>query len=182
MKPREVILNILKVRNYIVEDEEEFINSEEEEIQICRKDNSDDKLYIFFPKFNTKVGIFTIRQYIKEMKSNNVNNAIIVVKDAITTFADIVINKETSLVIESFKENELKFDILQHTSVPKHELLSEEEKKELFKIYNLKESNLPKILKNDNVARYFGAKKGDVFKITRPSETSGEYITYRITT
>ena len=63
---------------------------------------------------------------------------------------------------------------------PKHELITDEEKKELLKIYRAKEIHLPKMLASDPIARYFGARKGQIFKITRGSESSGDYIYYRI--
>jgi len=175
---KKVILNMLKIRKYIVEDDEDFINSNEEMFMFNQKEGT--QIYVFFPSTSSKVGVFTIRQYIKEMQQNNVNQAIIVVKDSITAFAKQVFIEAKPLIIEHFKENELLVDKLSHVLVPKHELLEESEKKELIKIYKLKEAQLPKILSNDPISKYFGAKRGQVFKITRPSESSGEYIYYRI--
>jgi DNA-directed RNA polymerase I, II, and III subunit RPABC1 len=178
--PRKVILKMLIIRGYFINDPEDFISSQDEEFLTYKINDEDSKIFVFFPKINTKVGVFTIRQYIKEMQDNEVNQAIIVVKDAITAFAKQVFIEAKPLVIECFKENELWIDKLSHVLVPKHELISEDEKKELLKIYKAKETQLPKILSSDPVARYFGGRKGQVFKITRPSESSGDYIYYRI--
>jgi len=177
---RQVILNMLKIRRYVVEDEEEFIHSQDEEYLTHKIGDETCRIFVFFPKISTKVGVFTIRQYIKEMQENEVKQAIVVVKDAITAFAKQVFIEAKPLVIECFKENELLVDKLMHVLVPKHELLEEDEKRELLKIYKLKEGQLPKMLTSDPIAKYFGAKKGQVFKITRPSESSGDYIYYRI--
>jgi DNA-directed RNA polymerase I, II, and III subunit RPABC1 len=171
---------MLKIRNYQIDDENEFVNSKDEEFLIHKKNDETDKIYVFFPKANSKIGVHTIRQYVKEMQESEVKQSIVVVKDSITSFAKQVFTEIKPLVIECFKENELIVDKLSHVLVPKHEILSEEEKKELLKIYKIKEIHLPKILSSDPVSRYFGAKKGQVFKINRHSETCGDYIYYRV--
>lgn len=176
--PRKVIYNMLIARNYNVS--ENFIDDIDEKFLTSKVDDPDNKLYVFFPNTTTKVGVSTIRNYVKDMQDNQVIRAIIVVKDAITAFAKQVFVDANPLIIECFKENELYIDKLNHVLVPKHELIDEESKKELLKNYKIKEWQLPKILSSDPIARYFGAKKGQVFKITRHSENSNEYIYYRL--
>lgn len=64
--------------------------------------------------------------------------------------------------IEKFREAELLVNITEHVLVPKHEVLSDEAKKELLTRYRVKESQLPKMLIADPVARYYGLKRGKV--------------------
>ncbi|MDJ0270571.1 MAG: DNA-directed RNA polymerase subunit H [Aigarchaeota archaeon] len=70
--------------------------------------------------------------------------------------------------------------MLQHSLVPKHEILSEEEKKQLLERLGITPQQLPYILITDPVVKLLGAKLGDIIKITRESETAGEAIYYRV--
>ena len=71
--------------------------------------------------------------------------------------------------------------ILEHRLVPKHIVLSEDEKKEVIEKYAGGDPyKLPYILSTDPVVQIIGAKPGDVIKIIRKSSTAGEYIYYRL--
>jgi len=70
--------------------------------------------------------------------------------------------------------------ILEHKTVPKHEILSKKEVEGLLNSYGISSENLPKINVDDPVAQVLKAKKGDVLKITRSSLTAGEALYYRI--
>jgi DNA-directed RNA polymerase subunit H len=69
--------------------------------------------------------------------------------------------------------------VTDHVLVPKHEILSEEDKKQLLTQFNATESQFPYLFSIDPVVREIGAKPGDMVKITRVSDTAGETTYYR---
>lgn len=81
---------------------------------------------------------------------------------------------------EIFLEKELMINIIDHISVPKHSLLSDNELKNVLDSYHAKRREIPEILVTDPISRYFNAKVGQLFRIIRPSETSGEAPYYRL--
>jgi DNA-directed RNA polymerase subunit H (RpoH/RPB5) len=75
---------------------------------------------------------------------------------------------------------EKQFDITKHRLVPFHETISEKEREEIFKKYNIKQDQLPRILDTDPVAIAIGAKPGQIVKITRKSQTAKQAVAYRL--
>lgn len=74
--------------------------------------------------------------------------------------------------------NRLRFNLLKHSYVPKHELV---DKVEITKKYNIKsESQYPEISRFDPVAVILGIRPGQLCKITRPSMTAIESDYYRL--
>ncbi|KAL7498502.1 hypothetical protein ACHAWT_006400 [Skeletonema menzelii] len=158
----------------------EFPSREGLTILVEKPDDSTNQLFVFFPE-DEKVGVKPIKILTDRMKDEQVSNAILVLRGDITPFAkQAVMEMSDSFRIEHFKEPELLVDITEHTLVPEHQVLSQNEKQELLKRYRLRETQLPRIQPNDPVARYYGMKRGQVVKIIRPSETAGRYVTYRV--
>ncbi|WP_294005863.1 DNA-directed RNA polymerase subunit H [uncultured Methanobrevibacter sp.] len=77
-------------------------------------------------------------------------------------------------------KSETKFNIQKHMLVPKHEIMTEEEISSEFSDVDYDFKNLPKIKVYDPVVLAIGARKGDILRITRESQTAGVFVTYRI--
>ncbi len=69
---------------------------------------------------------------------------------------------------------------IKHILVPEHKKISEREKQELLKKYNITIKELPRILISDPAIAHLDVKPGDIIKIIRKSPTSGESIYYRV--
>lgn len=67
-----------------------------------------------------------------------------------------------------------------HELVPKHEILTKLEKKELLEQLGITGKELPKVALADPGIENMDAKLGDVVRITRKSQTAGYTTYYRI--
>ena len=90
------------------------------------------------------------------------------------TFTQVVKDYKNA---ELFNIYELLEDIPAKEFIPEHILLNNEDKKELLTSFGLNE--LGRLYSTDIMARYFGAKLNDVFRIIRPNINSGTSIYYR---
>jgi len=82
--------------------------------------------------------------------------------------------------IEIFKKIELMMNLVDHMYIPKHILLTDEEKEIFYKEYNVSNEQMQKISIFDPVSRYYNAKKNDIFRIIRSSDITGTTFSYRL--
>ena len=87
---------------------------------------------------------------------------------------------QAKVSIECFSFDDLIFNIMKHEMMPKFETLSPDQKTTLLTELKIQETQLPRILPSDPVAKYLGMRRGDVVQIDRKSETAGKYTLYRI--
>jgi DNA-directed RNA polymerase subunit H len=83
------------------------------------------------------------------------------------------------IIIQCIKR--LQFNILEHSLVPSHRVLSNKEVDVIKKKYNIMEdSQFPDISRFDPVAQVIGIRPGEVCEIIRPSKTAIQSYYYRI--
>ncbi|KAL5994746.1 hypothetical protein ACLOJK_024799 [Asimina triloba] len=88
-----------------------------------------------------KVGVKTVKTYATRMKRENVYRAISVVQQKLTPFAKTCITEISgNFHLEVFQECELLNNVTEHALVPKHQLLTSEQKKTLLERYTMKET------------------------------------------
>ena len=109
-------------------------------------------------------------------KNSDVHKFIIINRLSDRAVKQILEHKNT----EVFTMDELLIVVIDHYLVPQHILLSPEEKENYLTTFNHQIRDMKKILLNDPIAKFYGAKVGDMFKIIRPSITAGKDIDYRI--
>lgn len=124
----------------------------------------------------TTVGINSINRLSKAMKDADVERGIIVTDGRYTHAVKQGAKKKR---IELLPKTFPAFDLFQHRLVPKHEILSEEEKSELLLKYKVQPYQLPQISSLDPTVKAIGAKPGDVLRIIRKSPTAGEHLAFR---
>ena len=69
-------------------------------------------------------------------------------------------------------------DVLMHSLVPPHILLTKKEAQDLLTKYQINVYDLPQIFEKDPVAIAIGAKDGDVIRIERESQTTVKSVNY----
>ena len=154
---------------------------DETEISIIAKNSQNVRLIVYYV-IDPKVSVKKIKD-IKDLMDTDIlgyQTLILVYRTSITSFAKQFIVTDMNVYVQAFSEKELKFNVTKHEYVPKHEIISGSEKDSLLKQYKISMRQLPCIMASDPVARYFGAKPGVVFKITRNSPNVGMYLSYRV--
>jgi len=122
------------------------------------------------------VGIAVINFLQKVMKEKEIERAIVITQGRFThAVKQGAKKKKIELLPKTFPV----FDIFEHALVPKHEILNEEERKQLLELFKVQPYQMPQVKASDPAVKAIGAKPGDVLRIIRKSATAGEHIAYR---
>jgi DNA-directed RNA polymerase subunit H len=200
-KSRKIILELMEKQNYSIDEYENFsvneVNSmlQNKQLDMLLEKKVDD------PTTKRKNKIY-IRYYLaKTLKAQNIQEII----DDLFNLEEILTKQDTLMIIIKDDMNEtmtnllkhiweqdgiliviqsikrLQFNILEHTLVPPHRVLSNDEVSEIKKRYNIMDdSQFPDISRFDPVAQVIGIRPGQVCEIIRPSKTAITSYYYRI--
>lgn len=121
-----------------------------------------------------KINVDNVRIFIAYLDKHDISHGIIICKNE----PSIQVMKEImtlTITFEIFYASQLNINISKHSLVPIHTLLTSDEANDIKKQYSVTFGQIPKIKYGDPMARYIGAKLGDLIKIEKP----GHYVTYR---
>jgi len=200
-KSRKVVLELMKKQGYNVEEYENFSVNEVNAMfqnkqldMLLTKQNED-------PYTKRKNKIYILYYLAKSLRPQNIQEII----DDIFNLDEVLTKDDTLMIITNDEMNEtttnllkhiweqegilivyqcikrLQFNILEHTLVPPHRVLSKDEVLEVKKKYNImNDSQFPDISRFDPVAQVIGIRPGQVCEIIRPSKTAINSFYYRI--
>lgn len=168
----DIINDIIEIRKYtkVSEDKTDF------GIEVVVKNQKGEEILIWGLEKIKIVGIKWIRQMAAELKKRGISSAIIV-GGSRSTKAALKVAEENGIDVIT-RDLQLA-PILNHIYVPLHEIMSEEEVKELIDKLGIKPYQLPWIKANDPIVKAIGARPGDVVRITRESPLAGKTYYYR---
>lgn len=162
---------LIELRNYKILEKEEVKDG----VLTTVEAPDGKKILIWTTAIEDAIGVKHINQMAKYMSSRSIESGIIV-SEKYTQAAKTSARKSN---IELIPQDFPSFNIFEHYLVPKHEVLSPEERKAVLEKYRIEPYKLPRIKTSDPIMRVIGAKPGDIVKITRRSPTAGESVYYR---
>lgn len=145
---------------------------------------SDKKIFVKF-HLDTKLNVNTVaNQFFDDNTILTKNDDLMVIvkadpNETIISAMDSLWN-DSKIYVSVINIKRLQFNILKHIQVPKHEILSDDEKSALFLKYHIKKDiDLPLISRYDPVATVLCMRPGMVCRIYRKSKTAVSSIYYR---
>jgi len=136
--------------------------------------------------FSTKARISEkdLNTFIEYAKENSYSNGMIIVglarpSETVLNVLRNYINQKDSTLLHLFELRHLQIQFGKHHKVPKHRIVAENELEGILKAANAKTPSVfRKIDSQDPMAKWTGARPGDVLEITGMCETSAENKRY----
>ena len=155
---------------------------------ICDHTDIDDKKCVI-KYVLSRVRVSNLKNFIGDLIEYDMvkpnDDLIFIVKDKINNLESFyslfdAFLETNKIFIQVFSIDNLIRNITTHDLVPDMRIVSQQEKDDIKEKYDIDNmNNIAIILKSDPAAMFYGVKSGDLVEITRTSDTSGKYVTYR---
>ena len=198
-RSRHIILDMMETRGFNVASYRQFSTSEirtmyqyqQLDIELTSSDDTKAIIkYLMYQKPSAKTLKNSLDEFIETYKHTDKDKKPTIIfiipekeNDSIQKMVQDLCNDSTyNCFVQVFWIKQLIVNVTLHHTVPKHEIISDEEyQTEVKEAYNISSRNqLPRIdNRSDPIAKFIGMKQGQVCRITRRSETNGEYVVYR---
>ena len=193
-KSRRNILDIMEKQNYNVSEYSNFsineVNSmfNNDQMDMILENDKDRKIYIRY-NLGSKINESVILNFVEDLfylseTLQKTDTLFIITKEELNDPLSNVLKQiwekeKVHIVIESIAR--LQFNILNHSLVPNHRIMSDNEVSAMMEKYNiLSLEQLPEINRFDPVAKLIGIKPKEVCEIKRPSKSAIESYYYRV--
>ena len=185
-KSRNNIIDLLQKRGFDVSEYNEFsINDvsmmiNNKQLDLLFSDNNDNKIFVkyYLGKSLRPNNILEIAEDLFNLEEilNKTDELLIIVKDDINDSIKntlIQLWEQQNIFISIISLKRLQYNILNHVLVPEHIIMSNEEKNDIKKRYNIvNDSKFPEISRFDPVATVIGLRPEQLCKIIRSSKTA----------
>jgi DNA-directed RNA polymerase I, II, and III subunit RPABC1 len=137
--------------------------------------------------FSTKARVTEreLNNFLNFATENNHTSGILIVTPTkpsemvLSVLRTYITDRENPLV-QIFELRHLQFDISKHRKVPRHRIISDDERTKMMKVFNINTpKSLPKIDSQDPMAKWIGARPDDILEVVGLCETSAENKRYR---
>jgi DNA-directed RNA polymerase I, II, and III subunit RPABC1 len=188
-KVRKTVIEMIQDRGFSIPESENIsfevfmLKYENKNLDIFIENDDGKKIFVHFHnevKNFSKSDLKNIMTKVMSLYNDPDISIILILREKENSAVSKELMKDTFKNVEIFLKKNMMFNITRHVYVPKHIILTPEEEKEVLEKYSTTKGKLPKMSKNDPVAKYYGMKTDQICKIIRRSPEVGESIYYRL--
>jgi len=188
-KVRKTVIEMIQDRGFSIPESENIsfevfmLKYENNNLDIFIENEDGRKIYTHFHneiKSFRKLDLKNIMQKVMSTYNDPEITLILILREKENSSVSKELIKDSFKNVEVFLKKNMMFNITHHVYVPKHIVLTPDEEKEVLEKYSTTKGKLPKMSKNDPIAKYYGMKPDQICKIIRRSPEVGESIYYRL--
>lgn len=129
---------------------------------------------------NCKLQVEQVRNILTLLDSRKCDHCILIVVETPKAKAKSELENQTNVHIEIFSYLEFGFCLVESKIVPKHTILTEQQKQEIKKMYEPDDEKYPALRKSNKIVRFYDLPVGTMVEFERMQSTRGVEKFYRV--